>query len=110
MSDTTATTRAEILEEEKRKIWEQIEQLELRRASLAPGYGNEIADKAWELIDKKIDALLVELDNLCLDVPNGWVEEAAEARADAQPEVYDFTPFPKDMPDIKFETIDPIPF
>lgn len=84
MSDTTATVRAEILEEEKNKIDIRIEALrQLRETCYSIG-----ARAAAEEIDKEIDALLIEKDNLSLSVPSGWIEDAeadaAEARADAR--------------------------
>ena len=49
------------------------------------------------MADALIDELLVKKDNLSADVPAGWIDDA---------EAYDFTPFPKEMPDINFETLD----
>lgn len=63
-----------------------------------------------DLAEKQVAEAHIENVTAHLDPVQVARIDAAEARADVPPEVYDFTPLPKDMPDIKFETIDPIPF
>lgn len=75
--------------------------------------GKEKADKTIgrDMLTMTWKEIRIALESLA-DLAEKQVAEAdaAEARADVPPEVYDFTPFPKDMPDIKFDTIDEIPF
>jgi len=75
MSDTTATVHAEILEAKKQELDAQIEILRGMKNRLNDDGGFEYR---VELIDAEIDSLLVEKDNLCLDVPNGWTDDGNE--------------------------------
>lgn len=71
MSDTTATVRAEILEEKKREINSEISALRAIRENYEPNHVQYI------MADALIDELLVKKDNLSADVPAGWIDPAA---------------------------------
>ena len=82
MTDTTATVRAEILEEAKRTIESEICALRDWKSCLE-GYAEADPNnrtQVWKArianVDAEIDRLLIEKDNLSADVPNGWIEDA----------------------------------
>lgn len=56
-----------------------------------------------EYFNAKADEYQLQIDNLSMDVPSSWIEEA-------ETDKWDFTPFPKEMPDIDFDTVDEISF